>query len=359
LEIKSVQKTVEALIAEAERTSAPRVDRDLAGLLNLRQIGFRELVLLISVGRLLDATYQPSVDFYSISPRSFWEKGIRPILEEHGLPCTQSPALNLAKATTALDDIWAKNRRPPEAGAAVAKIASRLDRNDYARRSAIVVLNHLLTTAAEIRNLAVDLDPTADVGFLASLAMELIENVPDRGNTPQRVVGYLVEKMASSLNVRVEGHRESAATTNRTSKKPGDIAEYLEGQLLRVYEVTVKPVTLQRLSEATSSLRAYHENVGTKVDEVLVLCRAEDVGVEVEKPSLEIRGYFGSVDHGGVVYHLINIVEWIGQALLRLTPGERMGFLAELEAYVDHENTPLEVKRYWQARHQRVDINER
>jgi hypothetical protein len=73
--------------------------------------GYREILLLTVVARLLDPNYQATKDFYACHPRSLFERSIRPVLSDFSIPCRMSGVLNMAKAARKIDESWALGRR--------------------------------------------------------------------------------------------------------------------------------------------------------------------------------------------------------------------------------------------------------
>lgn len=76
--------------------------------------GFREIVLVVIIGMMLDPKYQASNGLYNCSPRAIYEGPIKDFLIEKEIPHRKSGPLNVAKATVGLDDTWAAQRRPAD-----------------------------------------------------------------------------------------------------------------------------------------------------------------------------------------------------------------------------------------------------
>src|SRR5690606_24939467 len=110
---------------------------------------------------------------------------------------------------------------------------------------------------------------------------------PDAGNTPQRIVGLLMKTYheAFGTGLNVTGHEDGASVTNATSKKPGDITiEKANGDILQVFEVTVKPFSKQRMRESYETVRIYDKYSGSKIVEVTVICDKINCHPDVKTP---------------------------------------------------------------------------
>ena len=65
--------------------------------------GFREILLVICIARLLDSSYSPTTSLYACNPRALYEGPIRRELYEAGIPHRKSGPLNIAKATEGIN----------------------------------------------------------------------------------------------------------------------------------------------------------------------------------------------------------------------------------------------------------------
>jgi hypothetical protein len=207
-----------------------------------------------------------------------------------------------------------------------------------------------LREASRVAALTVEASPQSDPQYLYELCADLMDEVPDGGNTPQRIVGLLMEAYHDELQTGlvVQGHLDSASVTSTTSKKPGDITEeQLDGTVLAVYEVTVKPFGAQRVGESYDTVCRYGEEVGAPIHEVTVVCRQADVhpnAVVGDEPSAL---YLGKVEYQDVTYHFVDIYEWTIGQLSRMPADARLGFHEKLSDYVADPNTSESVKVCW------------
>lgn len=69
--------------------------------------GFREILLVICVARIMDSSFSASTNFYACNPRALFEGPIRNALSRVGIPHRKSGPLNIAKATVGINQQWA------------------------------------------------------------------------------------------------------------------------------------------------------------------------------------------------------------------------------------------------------------
>jgi hypothetical protein len=322
-------------------------------LFNTSDRGYREILLVIVLARLTDPEYDPRKDFYACNPRAVYEQVVRDALTARRIPRGQSGPLNIAKGTQGIDATWAARRKSPEAARALLGLLERLMPlgQDELRRFTVSLLARFLLAASEAATHHVAVDPQADPLALLAVCEALIRQAPDRGNTPQRIVGLLldVRQAHERSGVTVHGQADSASVTSRTGKKPGDIWEAgRDGKPLRVYEVTVKPFTAQRMEEACDSLAAWCAENGATVPEVTVLCRPEDVPVEATAPALPGL-LLGVAEQRGVRFVFADLFLWVAAELVKLPPDGRILFDRLLSDYIADPNTVEGVKRLWRS----------
>jgi hypothetical protein len=313
-------------------------------------MGFRELLATIVFAKWLDPTYSARSDLYSCNPRPLYERYLKPVFDERGIPSGQSGPLNIAKATPALNEQWASQRR----GAGVAKALLRVSDWLASQPDDIVILfagevgARFDKLAHEAKSTRITLTPNTSSVTLSKACAKLIAQYPLSGAIPQTVCGLILETefLASDL-VFVEGTRDSASTTNRTAKKVGDLTiSNSEGVLERVYEVTVKPFSTQRVREAVQSVRAYFEPGDIPENfVVLVLCRPEDIPDNVERT--ERSSILGELEIGGVIFEFIDIYEWISTKLVEFSINHRQYFFDEIVEYLNGVRIPAEVRSAW------------
>jgi hypothetical protein len=356
---RRVTDLLDRLFQRAER-GAPTVGRATSQafdvLFGTTSWGFREIVLLITVARLLDGSYRASSSFYVCNPRALYEGPMVEALRARRIPHRKSGPLNVAKATVGINAEWATQRRPAEVASTVVTLVRSIERMSPAQLEEFAVALHrrFLDEAERVSTLEFDVEPQEDPTYLWDLCRHLIVEVPDSGNTPQRIVGLLLEAHIDDedSDLRVCGHNDRASVTSTTSKKPGDITEEQpSGEIVRTYEVTVKPFGDQRVRESFDTVKAHEARTHVAIPEVLVLCRARDVVLDVERPNPESAYHLGSLTYEDVRYHFLDIFEWIMAQLDRMSPDARRSFHEKLHAYVSEPNTSEKVKRFWIAAH--------
>jgi hypothetical protein len=316
--------------------------------------GFREIILLVVLVKLRDSTYDAETDLYACHPRSIYEKAIRPELNARKIPTRQSGPLNIAKRTEGLNDAWVGRKTKP-AMHAVVRLVRRINgfNSDDLTNFAAWVHSKFLEVATSTAALTVVVPPNSDPVVLSQVCRSLIENAPDAGNTPQRIVGYLLETYheEAETGVVVKGHLDRASTTSTTSKKPGDVSEYSQSNtLLAVYEVTVKGFTQQRVQEAYEALAAVSPVSSLLIPTITVLCRPSDKHPEANS-EVDSTVFLGEYEHNSLRFFFIDLYEWITIQLLRLPVSGRARFYQKLDNYITDHNTAIKVKEHWRDLH--------
>ncbi len=322
---------------------------DVAAIVSCGSRGFREILLTVIVGRLLDPRYK-TTSLYDCNPRALYEGPIREVLDEHRIPRGKSGPLNIAKATKALDSAWAAQRRPQAIALRVVRVAEAIDSMSARQLTALgaVLAKLLLVEARRADDLAVDLDPTADPFRLADMMATMIIDVPDSGNTPQRIIGLLLDarERAKGSPAQVLGLNDGASVTSTTAKKLGDLALGLpDGTLMAPMEVTVKPFGEARAMEAAESAHEYAEAAGVPVFEILVVCRPEDVHPNADGQASS--ALMGSYEKDGITFYFLNIFDWILSQLLEMPASARSEFHSKVNHYIANPNTRKPVKVAW------------
>lgn len=343
--------------ASAEEYSTdPATESELEPLFSTTIRGPREILLTVVVARLLDDGYQASVDFYACHPRPLFEGPIRSSLSQHGIPHGKSGPLNYAKGSQMIDEGWATRRRPRGAAEQVVRLVrevegmSRVELEGFAT----VLCARLLREGSRVAGLSVETRPEGDPAQLYGFCERLMRDVPDAGNTPQRIVGLLLNSYHVELQTGlvVTGHEDRASVTSTTSKKPGDINEELpDGTIVHVYEVTLKPFDQARVAESYMTVRGYDSAAGTSTSEVVVVCREEDAHPDATEKHIPV-GYLGKVDHEDITYHFVEIYGWVMSELVRMPFDARLAFYESLNEYITHPNTAEAVKRAWRELHE-------
>ena len=314
--------------------------------------GFREIVLVIVVGRLLDDGYRPGKALYDCNPRALYEGPILGVLRTEGIPARKSGPLNIAKAAQGLSKEWAAQRRPKWVADEVVRLVKAIEDMDQTELEDFSAALHarFLEEATRVAALSVTTPPESDPQHLYETSVELIDEVPDSGNTPQRIIGHLMEAYHTELQtgIVVTGHLDRASVTSTTSKKPGDInEEQADGTVLCVYEVTVKPFGEARMIDSYETVKRFSTGKTSPIREVVVICRPSDVHPGIEPDSRISAIYLGKLEHQNLTYHFINIYEWIIAQLSRMPVDARLSFHQELSEYIADPNTSEAVKTYW------------
>jgi len=101
--------------------------KDLECLFATKAWSFREIILVITLARLLDRNYSASTAFYDCNPRAVYEGPIRTVLRDRGIPHTKSGPLNIAKAQEGINKGWAARRRPRDAALAAVQLVEAIE----------------------------------------------------------------------------------------------------------------------------------------------------------------------------------------------------------------------------------------
>lgn len=213
-----------------------------------QSFSYREVVLVSITGRWLNPNYSPYSSFYSCNPRAIYGGAIKQFLMKLGIPHTKDGVLNIAKAAPGLNENWAKQRRPSDVANAVVGIIKYIEESKSDKTLddlGVSLVRRLLNEAKKVEDLVVEIEPSSDPDFLYLLCEQLIQQVPDAGNTPQKIAALLLKSYHDSLDtgVVVTGSEDRASVTSTTSRKPGDInEESADGVIYKVYEITVKKI---------------------------------------------------------------------------------------------------------------------
>jgi len=349
--VRDVMSRLFAKAEAGEYTVDPRAQRQLEEVFRTTSWGFREILLVVVVARLLDGSYRASTALYDCNPRALYEGPMVDELRARGIPHRKSGPLNIAKAARGLDDAWAAQRRPRAVAQRVVELVRYIESlsRDELENFAVVVHARFMDEATRVADLFVEAEPASDAAFLFHMCRRLVDEAPDAGNTPQRIVGLLMRAYHDELQtgLRVGGYEDRASVTSTTSKKPGDVTEeQLDGTIVAVYEVTVKPFAEQRVRESYDTVRAFDALSSTSTAEVIVICRREDV--HPDAADLGATGLCVSrLDFQDLTYLFVDIYGWMMSKLISLPPDARRHFHEQLSAYVQDINTSETVKRVW------------
>lgn len=329
--------------------SSPFSKEEVETLFSSRIWGHREITLTIILARLMDESYKASEDFYACNPRAIYEGPIRELLRDNGIPHKKSGPLNVAKNSQKIDEIWAHNKRGDGMALVVAGLVKKIETVSQKQlyRFAVAYVHRYLVEAVNVAKLNFRIKRIEDPIFLHKLSTDLICSVPDGGAIPQLIVGLLIEHFnkGNASTITVSGHTDSVSTTNTTSGKPGDIIEEIPESGTRIYEVTVKSFSEDRMMESYEAVR----DLDLSVSEVHVICRKQDAPQSAIELSSAI--VFATSAYQDIRYFFIDIFEFIQEKLVLMTIESRSDFYADLVAYINRINTSQKVKQYFSEWH--------
>lgn len=331
----------------------------LTPLFNTSVWGYREILLVVIVAMKIDQNFKASVNFYKCNPRAIFEGPIKEFLIENNLPHRKSGPLNIAKATQKLDNSWASNRQEPQIAENVLELLQYLeDQNrtdDDLNNFAIFLLRLLHAEESLLLAFETTILPEANPDFLLNTSQRLINEAPDGGNTPQKISGLLLKNLHKSLNtsIVVTGYNDRASVTSTTSKKPGDVnEESKDGDIYKVYEVTVKKFDLARIRDSFDAVTIYNKNHQTSINEIIVICRPNDCIDDMADSGYSL--YLGKYQYKNITYYFWNIYEWIAATLQHMTVDGRTQYYNELNSYINEINTAKKVKTLWKQIHEEL-----
>jgi len=309
-----------------------------------KSYGFREIVLTCLVAWEAGIDFDPRSDFYKCNPRSIFEKGIRPALEQNGIPHMKSGPLNVAKGAKKIDSNWAMGKKPASAAEASVTLISwimlpKVDFDDKRIRLFTVFVEKLLSESKRLSSYFVEARSDLSVRQIHDLICKLIQSAPDLGNTPQKVVGLILVEIYKHSNCQVF-HEGRACETNLTSKKPADAwVQFPNGGMVCLYEVTVKPIDINRINDSFTSVYSY----GKGHNEVVWLCRLPE---DISHISLN-ENY--CIENKGIRNEFIDIKSWILVSLQIIGASGRTNFLTSLSGYISLASTSEKTKSVWQS----------
>ena len=233
----------------------------LSDLIVTNNKGYRGIVITAIVGLHLDQKYDPLNNFYGCNPRAIFENGIYLALVSNKIPCGKSDPLNVAKGVSKLDESW---RSTKEARAVINFIKKILNEKNTKDKENLInyFFFRLVNYAESINKIEINtkiLNGDITKRLLGEKISTFIVSHPERGSTPQFVVGKILENIYLHSKVEVMGMGESVFGTNTTSKKPADIWTRLEEKIINLYEITVKKIDLKRIEDCFSVLSQMNE----------------------------------------------------------------------------------------------------
>jgi len=342
----------EIFFSEKKPGSLPvEISTHLDELFGTTVMGFREVLATVVYGKYLDPTYSARKDLYSCSPRSLYENGIKPVFDEKGIPSGQSGPLNITKGVSSLNEQWALGRRKKDQKAAYALI-SIVDWLEQEPQKELLSLAAAI--GARFQSMAIQAvltqvkhSPNTSAVLLTNACLDLIDNHVWGGTIPQALCGIALENSVSQISTFiVEGARDSASATNKTSKKPGDLSVWDENVLIQAYEVTVKKFDSKRISEAVQSLRAYFQPGFVPEDfAVKVLCRS------IDAPDLDLKSesaaLIGEIQFEDVRFEFVNMRDWLALLIAQSDVEQRTQFFDDVQTFLNGPRVPVEIRETW------------
>ncbi|WP_298611171.1 hypothetical protein [uncultured Thiothrix sp.] len=318
----------------------PEVRNLLTNLIEIHAKGFRGVVLTALVGIHINPEYDPLNDFYGCNPRAIFEEGIWYALTEKGIPCGKSDPLNVAKNISQLNEAWAKGKRPEAAALAAVHFLRMVMESKGKQRATLVdyFFFRLLCYTQQLNQQVVvktGMDGESTRQIAGKLAIFCVA-YPEAGNVPQFVIAKLLASLYADSTITVHGGDESAFGTNTTSKKPAYIWTSQSGEILNLYEITVKKINLKRLDDCIDALRG----LGSLSKPVTFICRIPEDTAE-----LALDG--NTQQYKGKTFDFIDIREFIVVFSSLLAPANLVDFLGELQAFVTDINISTKTKQGW------------
>ncbi|WP_020558523.1 hypothetical protein [Thiofilum flexile] len=312
----------------------------LTELIEVQAKGFRGVVLTALVGIYLNPNYDPLNNFYGCNPRSIFEEGIWYALTEKGIPCSKSDPLNVAKNSNQLDENWAKGKRPESAAFAAVSFLRMI--MSYTGQQRVHLIDYfffrLLRYAQQLSHYQVTKvsNATHSSRQVAEGLATFCVTYPEAGSIPQFIVARLLTHLYSKSSITVQGGDESVFGTNTTSKKPADIWTSQNDNILNLYEVTVKAISLKRLDDCIDTLSGL--NVLDKP--LTFICRIPE---DIALASDEVDVYH----YKGKTFDFVDIRQFIIVVSALLTQAQIQIFLQELQAFVADVNISVKTKQGW------------
>lgn len=153
-----------------------------------------------------------------------------------------------------------------------------------------------------------------------------------------------------NTGIIVTEEKDRASVTSTTSKKTGDVnEESADGNIYKVYEITVKPFDIARIRDSYDCVNTYNQSSNADLNEIIVICRPEDCPTEMKKSTTHV--YMGSYEYQDIIYYYWNIYEWVCETLQRMTFKARSSFYTNLNNYISDINTSETVKKLWLKLH--------
>ena len=314
-------------------------------LIETRANGFRGVVLTVIVGMYLDNNFNPTTNFYDCNPRSIFEKAIYYALKTNDVPCGKSDPLNVAKNAQQLDVAWAKGKRPETASMAVVEYVKLLWSSKGKKEHGDLVklfFYRLYQYGVYVKsqNVSIQFSSTAYNGAVVAKRLgNFVVECAEGGALTQFVVGLLINEYRKN-NAKfqaVKGFDESVFGTNTTSKKPADVWEVMaDGQLGKLYEITVKIIDEKRLDDCVDAL-IQQELVDS---EVIFVCNLPS-----NVSSLDVVD--NCIDHKGFSFQFVDIKGFVNSLFITLGKEQQEQYIKTLQDFVFSSARAVTTKQYW------------
>ncbi len=312
----------------------------------IKQKGFRGIVLTAIVGKYLNKDFNPTTQFYNCNPRSIFEKGIRHALIKHKIPHGKSDPLNVAKNIDILDESWAKGKRPESAALAVVTFLRKLQDTEYEsekyKKLTDLFFMKLVELKDDIAIISTKLPNVeqSELIFAEKLA-KFIHEAPEGGAVPQFVFGALLMELRASQKTKttVHGANDSVFSTNTASRKPGDIwEETTQGEVIFIYEVTVKPIDINRLQDCAENI----SNLKLNSIPVKFLCRIpEDI------KSLPLKNDSRVFIYQNVVFEFISLSNWTVDIYTSIPTESQESLKRRVAEFIASYDREINTKKKW------------
>lgn len=309
--------------------------------------GFRGIVMTAIGGMHINTEYNPLEDFYACNPRPIFEHGIYYVLEEFNIPTTKSPPLNVAKTIIKLDNNWVMGKKVNTQIAALSAIeylelllANRANQDIY-QALIIFFFFRLEQHANSVRSIAIAPAPatTESKVILANKLIQFTLDYPEGGTVPQMAVGKLIRYTVNRENKYVKGEMESVFGTNTTSKKPADIwTEDNQGNILNLYEITVKKIDYKRLDDSVHSIIQL-PYIGKDIN---FICR---MPIDIEP--LRLSPCTETLYYKGQWFNFIDISRFMISCITLLSDNEIAEYFSEMQEFINEVNRKEKTKNGW------------
>lgn len=306
--------------------------------------GFRGVVLTAIVGLYLDSNYNPLDKFYDCNPRSIFENGIWYALNENKIPSGKSDPLNVAKNINELNESWAEGRRPQKSAMAAVLFLRKLVQEEIESRKEELIdyfFFNLVNYAKSIESIRiVSADNVAVSNQVTAVKLiRFILEYPESGSMPQLLVGCLLKELLESDECKVYGDTESVFGTNTTSKKPADLWVETSGEVINLYEITVKKVDYKRLDDCLDSLLKLNY-----IDrQITFICR---IPVDIE--GLELTDEL-TIDYKGKLIDFVDIRSFVSITSSLLSSDKLNNVLNKMQLAIEDVNRPINTKNGWNS----------